>query len=193
MRRLVILLLTLAFAGYLAPTTSAQAVEPSSKQAVYQRFLDNFRSDQPRAVEAAKLYLEKFAADDDEVVRYLKKWVAKYEDATGDRGFQLLSIACGAGTKRTYLTRRGERLYYTQWPRHESTELAEAALERALASAEVVERRPILDERGMRLGERIVARRAARALVFRTDKARLVSIEAPSVEIIEEFERAGRP
>jgi hypothetical protein len=203
--KLLTLLLLVVLAG-IAPAAFAQGgasgrqtaapenlSEPSSKHALYRRFLDNFKDNQPEAVRAAKLYLEQYAADDDEIVRYLKKWVDRYEKATGADGFNLANIACGVRMhEKTYLVRRGGTLRHTVWS-YESPELAEAALEKKFKSAEVVERRPILDEQGLKVGERVVVKKAERALVLRTGKGMIVGIEAPSVEVIEEFEKVRRP
>lgn len=205
MDKLLTLLLLVVLAG-IAPAAFAQGgasgrptaapenlSEPSSKHALYRRFLDNFKDNQPEAVKAAKLYMEKYAADDDEIVRHLKKWVDRYEKATGADGFYLANIACGVRMhEKTYLVRRGGTLRHTVWS-YESPELAEAALEKKFKSAEVIERRPILDEQGVKVGERVVVKKAERALVLRTGKGLIVGIEAPSVEVLEEFEKVRRP
>ena len=207
MNRLVPLLILLAIVTPLTPAALAQAGsyrhpvatqadhdELASKRAVYQRFLAHLQTNQPEAARAAQLYLEKYAADNDEVVTYLKKWVRRYDKATGADGFQEVSTACGVNvTQRTYRTRGGGRLYYTE--RHyESRELAEAALEGQLASAEgIVERRPVLDGQGLKVGERVVVKDAAGAVELRSSGKKLVRIEALTAEVTKDFEKAGRP
>jgi len=164
-----------------------------SKGVVYQRFLDNYKTDQPEAARAARLYLKDYSADNDERARYLRKWLNNYDKATGADGFRQVSIACGAQTtSRTYLVRRGGQLHHTV-RLYKLAEQAEATLAELARAGEVVERTPVQNKQGFRVGERVVVKRASEVLVVQVVDKKLVSIMAPSVEVIEEFEKTGRP
>jgi len=79
MRKLTSFLFVILVALMFAPVTWAQT---EAQQAVYQKFVDNRTGKPEVAYEAAKDYLQQYAANasaDDKYVDYLKKWVVKYE------------------------------------------------------------------------------------------------------------------
>jgi hypothetical protein len=67
------------------PATSATAQpaqdETQAKTDLYSRFRDNVKKDQAAAYELGKEYLQKYSTPEDEIVKYIKNFVAKYEAA----------------------------------------------------------------------------------------------------------------
>jgi hypothetical protein len=67
-----------------APATGTQAAattgqgDEEAKTALYKKFTDNVKTNQPVAYETAKEYLAKYPAED-QYTAYMKKWVAAYE------------------------------------------------------------------------------------------------------------------
>ncbi len=59
-------------------TTTAQQGEEEAKNALYQKFLDNYKNNPKVAYEVAKEYLQKYPAESTQTA-YLKKWNAAYE------------------------------------------------------------------------------------------------------------------
>ncbi len=103
--------------------------------------------------------------------------------------FQLVSIACGAISTGTYRMRNGEKLYLRE-KSFQSLEFAESALERKLATAEkIVERAPVFDEQGDKVGERAVAVFGNESAVLQASKYMLVIIEGPTLEAVLAFEK----
>lgn len=61
-------------------STTAQAGqgEEEAKAALYKKFLDTYKTDQPTAYQVAKEYLQKYPQETDQT-KYLKRWVDTYE------------------------------------------------------------------------------------------------------------------
>ncbi|MBD0327264.1 MAG: hypothetical protein ICV68_12580, partial [Pyrinomonadaceae bacterium] len=76
-----------AAASHAAPLFSAQQQQGDEKADLYKKFTDNRKTNQQVAYDAAKEYLQKYGADNDQYVQYLQKWVAAYEK--GSRKAQL--------------------------------------------------------------------------------------------------------
>ncbi|MGB7926274.1 MAG: hypothetical protein WCF57_23740 [Pyrinomonadaceae bacterium] len=76
------------FAQGATPTPSPAAAaggqqdDGAAKAALYQKVLDNYKTNQPVAYEAAKEFLQKYPDHDPKAIEYLKNYVAKYEKAT---------------------------------------------------------------------------------------------------------------
>lgn len=66
-----------------SPTTAAAGgqEDAAAKAALYQKVLDNYKTNQPVAYEAAKEFLQKYPDHDPKAIDYLKNYVAKYEKA----------------------------------------------------------------------------------------------------------------
>lgn len=58
---------------------SVFAQDGEQKRELLNRFLSNYKTEHRTAYQAAKEFLEKFPADDDENARYMKKWVQAFE------------------------------------------------------------------------------------------------------------------
>lgn len=57
----------------------AQQGDEQVKADLYKKFRDNYKTNQPVAYDTAKEYLQKFPNDDDDIAKYLKNFVTKYE------------------------------------------------------------------------------------------------------------------
>src|SRR5207248_1001780 len=85
-----------AFSSYAGPRgSSARALtliqQAEEKTNIYKKWFDNRNGpaeQQKTAYEAAKEYLQKFGADNDEYVKAIQKWVARYEKAVRAFDFQ---------------------------------------------------------------------------------------------------------
>ncbi|HEY0004885.1 MAG TPA: hypothetical protein VGB17_08745 [Pyrinomonadaceae bacterium] len=68
----------------------AQQGDAEIKAALYGKFRENYKTNQPVAYETAKEYLTKYPGDTDEIATYLKKWVAAYEKGSRKAKLPLL-------------------------------------------------------------------------------------------------------
>lgn len=64
-----------------SPTSNTLQGEGETKYSLYKRFLENHKTDQPAAFEAAKAYLQKYP-EESEQTRYLQRWVNSYSAIT---------------------------------------------------------------------------------------------------------------
>jgi hypothetical protein len=60
-------------------TVSAQETDDPIKVQIYQKFVDNSKTNLPVAYQAARDYLKRYEKDNDQYVIYLQKWVKVYE------------------------------------------------------------------------------------------------------------------
>lgn len=198
-RSILLLFFCLLPAASLAQDTSSRphttaSVEDASagRCEIYNRFLKHRNADQGEAAKAAKLYLERFSADQDEIVKYLKDFLIKYEGG----GFRFAAIGCGIGmTRATYEVPEGGSLFFTVWP-YASPEKAAAVFDewvkslKAVKSLKVVsDRQPTLDAAGQQIGERMVVSNEKVVCLLKLEGKTLISIEARSAGVIERFER----
>ncbi|HYE64136.1 MAG TPA: hypothetical protein VD966_01055 [Pyrinomonadaceae bacterium] len=92
MKRCIRLLLLVGIAGTLtlpvparhassrpSEAVSAEQCSDQVKAALYKKFTDHYKTDTPVAYDAAQAYLQACPNDEDDITRYLKKWVAAYE------------------------------------------------------------------------------------------------------------------
>ena len=61
-------------------STAVQETEDEFKVTTYKRFIDNREPNPAAAYQAAKEYMAKYSREDDQYTRYLKVWIAAYED-----------------------------------------------------------------------------------------------------------------
>jgi hypothetical protein len=74
-----------------APATAQAAqAQDQAKADLYKKFTDNRKTNPTVAYDAAKEYLQKYSADNDQYVQYLQKWIASYEK--GARQLQLTKL-----------------------------------------------------------------------------------------------------
>lgn len=71
-------------------TSQAQQSEEAAKQALDRKFVETHKKDEPTAYKIAKEYLQKYPQENDHV-RYLKRWVAYYEKQRKSRFRELLN------------------------------------------------------------------------------------------------------
>src|SRR5688572_6964785 len=70
----------------LQPFMPSLTTQDNDRQILSKRFLDNYRTDQKVAYEAAKDYLRKYPLDTDDNAQLMRRWVAAYEKVvTGNR------------------------------------------------------------------------------------------------------------
>lgn len=72
----------LAKAPALRPALFQAAQDADAKAALYKRVTDNIKANPQVAYEAAKEYLAKYPADNDDITNYLKKYIAAYDKAS---------------------------------------------------------------------------------------------------------------
>lgn len=65
--------------GTTGVAVPAQQGDEQVKADLYKKFRDNYKTNQQVAYDTAKEYLQKFPNDDDEIAKYLKNFVNKYE------------------------------------------------------------------------------------------------------------------
>lgn len=99
MKKLIQLLTLCLMATVLAVPVLAQdpAASPAAapaaqddaevKAALYKKYTDNYKTNQPVAYEAAKEYVSKYPNDTDDIAKYLKDFVVKYEKGTRKADF----------------------------------------------------------------------------------------------------------
>lgn len=66
---------------------SVQDTDDKVKVDLYTKFVDNYKTDKPVAYETAKVYLQRYAKENDQYSQYVQLWVADYEK--GERLRQL--------------------------------------------------------------------------------------------------------
>ncbi len=74
-----------AFAQDPAASPAAAATtqdDADAKAALYKKYLDNYKTNQQVAYEAAKEYVAKYPTDDPKIIDYLKNFVTKYEEGS---------------------------------------------------------------------------------------------------------------
>ncbi len=76
-RLALVMLMALAAGSHY--TVRAQETDDPVKVQIYQKFLNNFKTNLDVADQAAKDYLQRYQKDNDQIVVYLQKWVAIYE------------------------------------------------------------------------------------------------------------------
>src|SRR5438094_9005440 len=87
-RATLALLFAFALAGFGAtrlqtkhrPRTSAQKTDDEVNVNTYKKFVENREPNPAVAYEAAKYYMGRYGKEDDQYTRYLKQWIAFYED-----------------------------------------------------------------------------------------------------------------
>ena len=87
-RATLALLFAFALAGFGAtrlqaqprPGTSVQETDDEVKVNTYKKFVENREPNPAVAYEAAKYYMGRYGKEDDQYTRYLKQWIAFYED-----------------------------------------------------------------------------------------------------------------
>lgn len=82
MKKAIPIVLVIIFAAIFAPAIRAQYTD--AQHDLYQKFLDNRTSNPSSAYQAATDYLQQYgtsAPADDQIVSYLRQWVARYEKA----------------------------------------------------------------------------------------------------------------
>src|SRR5438552_15165911 len=62
------------------PGSSAQETDDEYKVATYKRFVENREPNPDVAYQAAKDYMGRYSKENDEYTRYLKQWIAAYEE-----------------------------------------------------------------------------------------------------------------
>jgi hypothetical protein len=62
------------------PGTSVQETDDEVKVNTYKKFVENREPNPALAYEAAKYYMGRYAKEDDQYTRYLKQWIAAYEE-----------------------------------------------------------------------------------------------------------------
>lgn len=79
---LIFALLLLAVPAFAQPTRSQQPVvtDDEVKVNVYKRFWDNRVPNPAVAYEAARDYMQRYSKENDDYTRYLKSWIAAYEE-----------------------------------------------------------------------------------------------------------------
>src|SRR5438309_7789190 len=61
-------------------STAVQETDDAFKVTTYKRFVDNREPNPTVAYQAAKEYMAKYGREDDQYTRYLKVWIAAYEE-----------------------------------------------------------------------------------------------------------------
>lgn len=78
-----------AFAQDPAASPAAAQDDADAKAAVYDRYIKNYKTNQPVAYEAAKEYVAKYPNDDPKIIDYLKNFITKYEEGTQAQSFDI--------------------------------------------------------------------------------------------------------
>ncbi len=73
-----------------SPAAAAAQEDPDAKAALYKKYLDNYKTNQPVAYDAAKEYVQKYPDDDPAIITYLKTFITKYEEGTRGQNFTKL-------------------------------------------------------------------------------------------------------
>jgi hypothetical protein len=68
--------------GSPAAAAATTQEDPDAKAALYKKYLDNYKTNQAVAYEAAKEYVQKYPDDDPKIIDYLKTFITKYEQGS---------------------------------------------------------------------------------------------------------------
>lgn len=98
---LSLMAMMLAIPALAQDTTASPAASPAAapaqdnaeaKAALYEKVRTNIKTNQPLAYEAAKEYLQKYPTDDDDIAKYLKSFVTKYEAGSQKADFNKMLV-----------------------------------------------------------------------------------------------------
>ena len=82
---LVLIFSTSSLRAQPRSNTAVQETDDEFKVTTYKRFVDNREPNPAAAYQAAKEYMAKYSREDDQYTRYLKAWIAAYEEDEKNR------------------------------------------------------------------------------------------------------------